>query len=87
LYNRYLTIAAQPVIAPTQTAYVKSYQSAQDFLRSTLGLSTYQKYSALGMDGDNGKANVDSILQSSFDYVTKKELLQNALNQFSPLLI
>lgn len=87
MYNKYLTIAAQPVIASTDISYVENYKSVQDFLRTTLGLSDYQKYSALSMADANGQANVDTILQSSFNYVAKKQLLQNALNQFSPVLI
>ncbi len=87
LYNRYLTIASQPVIPAADTTYVNDYQSVQNVLRSTLGMSDYQKYSAMGMDGLNGKANVDAILNSNFNYVSKKELLQNNLNIFSPVLI
>jgi hypothetical protein len=59
----------------------------QNILRMTLGVSDYKKYSALSMDGPSGQANVDTILNSTFNYVTKKELLQNNLNVFSPLLI
>jgi hypothetical protein len=87
MYNKYLTIAAKPVIASTEISYVDNYKSVQDFLRNTLGLSDYTKYSTLSMADTNGQANVDTILQSSFNYVAKKELLQNALNQFSPVLI
>ena len=87
MYNKYLTIAAQPVIASTEVSYVENYKSVQNFLRTTLGLSDYQKYSALSMADANGQANVDTILQSNFNYVAKKQLLQNALNQFSPVLI
>lgn len=49
-YNKYLTISAQPVIDSTNITYVEDYKSAQDFLRTTLGLSTYQKYSTLTME-------------------------------------
>lgn len=87
IYNTYLTVAAQPIIDATQTTYINDYKSLQNFLRTTLGLSDYQKYSTLSMDGASGKANVDAILQSNFNYVTKKDLLQNSLNQFSPILI
>ncbi|MCX6822380.1 MAG: hypothetical protein NTX91_00080, partial [candidate division SR1 bacterium] len=87
LYNRYLTIASQPIIPAADTTYINDYKSVQNILRTTLGMSDYQKYSAMGMDGINGKTNVDTILNSTFNYVSKKELLQNNLNTFSPVLI
>jgi hypothetical protein len=55
-------------------------------LRNTLG-SDYAKYTNLGMDTENGNENINSILQTKFNYVTKKDLIQQALTRFSPTLI
>lgn len=86
LYNRYLTIAAQPVIDSNQASYVNEYKSIQTFLRNTLG-SDYEKYTSLSMDTENGNENIATILQTKFNYVTKKDLIQQALTKFSPTLI
>jgi hypothetical protein len=87
LYNRYLTIAAKPIIPAVQKGYVKDYQALQNNLQTTLGISDYQKYSSIGIDSQNGKSNIDIILQSDLSYITKKSLLQTAIDKFSPSLI
>jgi len=88
MYNRYLSISAQPILDPNYATYVSDYKSAQRFLTDSLGLSDYHKYAGLSLDGSDGTKNVSTILQApGLDYIQKKDLLQTALSSFMPTYI
>ncbi len=87
LYNKYLTLASQAVISPQDMGYVNDYKSVQNFLRSTLWDDAYTKYATLDIGNTNGKESIRDVLGTKYTYVTKKDILQTALNSFSPKLI
>jgi hypothetical protein len=49
MYNRYLSVASQAIVGPTQQGYVQNYQAVQQTLQRTLGISQYEKYTTLGL--------------------------------------
>lgn len=88
LYNRYLSVASQAIISSGQQAYVERYQDVQNFLKTTLGIADYQKYTALGLTWTDAENNITTILQASqLNYLEKKNILQAALNQFMPVFV
>lgn len=87
IYNRYLSIAAQPIVPADKIEHIQDYLTLQGNLQTTLGISDYNKYTSLAIDIENGKKNIDDILHARFNYVTKKTLLQRAIDNFSSNLI
>jgi hypothetical protein len=86
LYNRYLSISAQPIVNPN--AYMQSYKTTERFIADNLGLSDYQKYTNLNLAAVDGATQVDTVLQASkLNFIQKKDLIQNALNTFMPILV
>lgn len=88
LYNRYISLASQPVVSQDNQQYVDNYKKVQKFLKTTLNNSSYQKYAVLWLAWSDAEQNVQTILQTSqLNYLTKKDFLQMALNQFTPIFI
>lgn len=51
-------------------------------------LSNYQKYSVVSIMGSGQASNVDAVISdTSLSYIQKKDILQQALNSFSPAFI
>jgi hypothetical protein len=85
LYNRYISISAQPIVNPNYAGYIQSYQNTERYIANNLGLSDYQKYTNVGLAGASGTDQVNTILQApGLNFIQKKDLLQKALNTFMP---
>ncbi|MFA6256437.1 MAG: hypothetical protein WC606_04600 [Candidatus Absconditabacterales bacterium] len=88
LYSRYIYFASQALPDTTYQTYIDTYKQGQTFIDKLLKLSNYQQYSSLSIVGSGEESNVDKVIQDkSLSYIQKKDVLQQALNSFSTILI
>jgi len=87
-YNSYLHFAAQPVMDTQYSGYVAGYKSVSRILDDVLHISDYATYVNLWMLGTSATDNVNTILRATtINYIQKKDVLQTALTNFSPVYI
>jgi len=88
LYSRYIYFASQAVPDTTYQTYINIYKQWQIYFDQTLNLSNYQKYTSLSLMGSGEQANIDTVVnEKTLWYIQKKDILQKALNSFSPVFI
>ncbi len=84
LYSRYVYFAAQPIPDATYQSYIDTYKKGREFIDKALNLSSYQQYTTFSLEGTGGEKNVSSVINdTSLSYIQKKDILQQALNDFS----
>ncbi len=88
LYSRYVYFASQPIPDANYQTYIDAYKQWKIFIDKTLKLGNYQQYASLSLIGSGEEANVDTVvLDKRLSYIQKKDILQQALNNFSTIFI
>ncbi|MEI7919266.1 MAG: hypothetical protein WCH65_03540 [bacterium] len=88
LYSSYIYFASQAIPDTTYETYISAYKQGQQFVDNLLHLSDYQQYIGLSLVGSGESANIDKvILDKNLSYIQKKDILQQAVNGFSPTFI
>ncbi len=88
LYSRYLYFSSLAQPDTTYGTYIQAYKQAQQYLNQRLDLSSYQKYISFSLAGTLWTTNLGALLQDDgLSFVQKKDIIQNALNNFYPAFV
>ncbi|MEI7563466.1 MAG: hypothetical protein WCJ39_07685 [bacterium] len=82
VYDKYMYYAAQPVVDSQYQGYIDMYKGIEQTITDQISFSDYPKYRGLSLAGPDAKQNIETIVNASgINYIQKKDLLQESLNQ------
>lgn len=82
-YSRYMYLAAQPILDPNYEVYVQTYKQGKGMIDKLLHPARYEEYVSFSLLGSGGDEKVNGVInQSKLNFIQKKDILQNALNEF-----